>query len=572
MDELLKKINILYKKGNIKNQLQKLTIDCFRAFENDTVICFDHPLTVFVGKNGTGKSTALKLLKTLSKKREPKDYFFETVIDPEDNQKEYIFSFEINEKKYINLKKKKQWIIVDDLTDLNKLNSPQEIQSCIKKKKIVKPSININDIEFKTLIGAFDKSLFFDNTSRSQNMDRKISYTSKQSEKLMQNKMNKSSNKTSIYLSKSELKEVNYILGKSYKSITIFRHRYFSGTWGTTILFVDNREYSEFNSGSGEFIIATVVNKIDTLANGSILLLDEPEISIHPGAQKRLMKYLLKIILAKKLQVIISTHSPTIIEKLPNVCIKNFTVNGDNKIEVSNKTNYLEAFYNLECSFDKKSIIVEDDLAREILLSICMEEEYSNLFEINFFPGGAESIKTLLITAFSKSNTQNRFIVFDGDKYIKSVVKLESIPEIEKDITFYKKEFESITGVNSSNVKWGINGNKYNNNQKQKDSELSELIVKYLKFYKNNVYFFPEQIPEQIIFDWDYAKIIFSHLDLSEIEQTKNFKEKFLKLSCLTGIDVKVLEKFFISYFVKQKKSSENYHKLKTILDKILSI
>lgn len=572
MDELLRKINILYEKGNIKNQLQKLTIDWFRAFEHDTTICFDHPLTVFVGKNGAGKSTALKLLKTLSKKREPKDYFFETVIDPEDIRENNIFSFEINGKKYENLKIKNQWVIVCNLNDLNNIDSQEKLRSLIKNGKKAKPNININDIEFKTLIGAFDKSLFFDNISRSQNMDRKISYTRKQLEKLMQNKMNKSNNKTTIYLSENELKEVNCILEKNYKKITIFRHKYFGGTWGTTILFVDDREYSEFNSGSGEFIIATIVHKINTLNDGSILLLDEPEISIHPGAQKRFMKYLLKMILAKKLQVIISTHSPTIIEKLPDICIKNFTINSDNKIEVSNKTNYLEAFYNLECSFNKKSIIVEDDLAREILLSICTEEKYSNLFEINFFPGGAESIKTLLITAFSKSNTQNKFIVFDGDKYVKSVIKLDSIPEIEKNINFYKKEFESITGVNSSNVKWGINGNKNNSNQNQKDLELSELIVKYLEFYKNNVYFFPEQIPEQIIFDWDYAKTIFRHLDLSEIEQTKNFKEKFLKLSCLTGIDIKALEKIFVSYFVKQKKSSENYHRLKNILDKILSI
>lgn len=510
-------------------------------------------------------------MKTLSIKREPNDYFFETATDPEDAKKEYIFSFEIDGKKYINLKKKKQWIIIEYLTEFNRLNTPQEIQSYLRTKKISKPSITINDIEFKTLIGAFDKSLFFDNISRSQNMDRKISYTIKQSAKLMQNKMNKSSNKTSIYLSESELKEVNYILGKSYKNITIFRHRYFNGTWGTTILFVDDREYSEFNSGSGEFIIAITVNKIKTLTNGSILLLDEPEISIHPGAQKRFIKYLLKMILAKKLQIIISTHSPTIIENLPNICIKNFTMNGDSKIEISDKTNYLEAFHNLEYSFDKKGIIVEDDLAKEILLSICMEEKYINSFEIDFFPGGAESIKTLLITAFSKSDTRNRFIILDGDKYIKNVVKLESIPEIEKNINFYKNEFQSTTGVSSNIIKWGINGNNNNDDQIKKELELSKLIAKYLKFYENNVYFFPGQVPEQIIFDLDYAKKAFGYLNLSEIEETSNFKDKFLKLSNLTGIDINSLEKTFISYFVKQKKSSENYQRLKGILDDILS-
>lgn len=567
MDELLSKIDLLYKNGSIKNKLQKLTINYFRAFEKDTVINFKYPLTVFVGKNGTGKSTALKLLKTISTKRQPNDYFFESATDPIDAKKEYIYSFEISGKTYVNQKIKKQWIIGDDLTELN--NSSQE-----DTKKMSKPVTIINDIEFKTLIGAFDKSLFFDNISHSPNRDKKINYTIKQSTKLIQNKMNKSSKKKSSNLSEEELKEVNYILGKSYKSIMICNHRYFSGTWGTTILFCDDKDcnYSEFNSGSGEFIIASTIHKIKTLAKNSILLLDEPEISIHPGAQKRFMKYLLKIILNKQLQVIISTHSPTIIEKLPSICIKNFTINGNNKIEVSDRTNYLEAFYNLECSFEKKNIIVEDDLAKKILVAICQEENYYNLVEVNFFPGGAESIKTLLITAFSKSNAKNRFIIFDGDKYIKDVVKLEQLPEIKKDINFYKKEFQNITGVKSSSIKWGINGNKNNRNQQQKNLELERLIYQYLKFYESNVFFFPQQVPEQIIFDFDYAKSTFQYLDLSKIEQIDNFKEKFLKLSSLTKVDIKSLENLFISYFVNQRKSSDNYKHIKTILDKILSI
>ena len=570
LEEILKKIRTLYEKRIIKNKLEKLTVNYFRSFEKNTVINFDFPLVVLVGKNGTGKSTVLKLLKTISKKRKPSDYFFETEVDPEDANKEYIYSFLIEGKSYINLKKKKRWIHINDLNDLNKLKSMQEIDYYLKNKTIIKPQVDVCDIEFKTLIGAFDKSLFFDNTSRSQNMDKKISYTIKQTKKFIQNKMNKSSNKITINLTAEELSDVNFILGKNYKSIRICKHRYFSRTWGTTVLFSNDMEYSEFNSGSGEFLIATTVNRINRLPSNCILLLDEPEISIHPGAQKRFMEYLLKMILHKKLQIIISTHSPTIIENLPSVCIKNFTINGDSKIEISEKTNYLEAFYNLECTFGKKNIIVEDSLAKEILISICNEEGYSNIIDVNFFPGGAESIKTLLITAFSKTNTKDKFIIFDGDKYIKDVVEFDSIPEKAKNINFYKDEFQSVTGVKWNTPKWGIDGNSKNNDHKQRELELCGLIKKYLYYYRNNVFFFPEQIPEQIIFDLDYAKVVFSHLDISEIAKINNFKEKFLKLHSLTGIEIKALEKFFISYFVKQKKSSVNYKQLKATLNKIL--
>ena len=41
-----------------------------------------------------------------------------------------------------------------------------------------------------------------------------------------------------------------------------------------------------------------------------LLLLDEPETSLHPGAQVKLQRYILDQIKKKHLQVVISTHAP----------------------------------------------------------------------------------------------------------------------------------------------------------------------------------------------------------------------------------------------------------------------
>ena len=56
----------------------------------------------------------------------------------------------------------------------------------------------------------------------------------------------------------------------------------------------------------------------------SLIILDEPEVSLHPGAQEELKIFLLEQILIKRLQIIISTHSPKFSEFLPDDAIKLF--------------------------------------------------------------------------------------------------------------------------------------------------------------------------------------------------------------------------------------------------------
>lgn len=77
----IKKIDELYSKGVIKNQLEYLMINNFRQFGESSNVSFDHPLTILVGKNGSGKSTLLKLIMSMAKGRTPNDYFFETEWD-----------------------------------------------------------------------------------------------------------------------------------------------------------------------------------------------------------------------------------------------------------------------------------------------------------------------------------------------------------------------------------------------------------------------------------------------------------------------------------------------------------
>jgi hypothetical protein len=75
--------------------------------------------------------------------------------------------------------------------------------------------------------------------------------------------------------------------------------------------------YSSFNMGSGEDILIHLMYLLQGCPNGSIIVIEEIEIGFHPEALIRLAKHLQGIILKKKLQVIVSTHSTHFIDSVP---------------------------------------------------------------------------------------------------------------------------------------------------------------------------------------------------------------------------------------------------------------
>src|SRR5690606_39346468 len=83
------------------------------------------------------------------------------------------------------------------------------------------------------------------------------------------------------------------------------RHTRFSRDWSSDVCSSDlkNINYSEAFAGSGETAIVILVHKIFNATNESLILLDEPETSLHSGAQKRLMSFLIEQCIKKKHQI-----------------------------------------------------------------------------------------------------------------------------------------------------------------------------------------------------------------------------------------------------------------------------
>ena len=81
------------------------------------------------------------------------------------------------------------------------------------------------------------------------------------------------------------------------------------------VLSKEGRTYSGFHQGSGETTVAELLKT--SLPKHGLVLIDEIESSLHPRAQRRLMRDLAHAARVNECQIILSTHSPYVLEELP---------------------------------------------------------------------------------------------------------------------------------------------------------------------------------------------------------------------------------------------------------------
>lgn len=544
IENLTADIKKLFDKGIIKNRISQIKIHSLRHFDKESELNFGFPLTVIVGKNGSGKTTIMKAVKLLSTKRIPQDEFFETVID-DGGFKNADISY-ILDGKELQYKRLKQ----------NEWGKEGEIPKdfCVKY------------IQTKTMVGAIDKSLLYDDIGKNPNRTKKVEYIIRQSKKLGQNSMSVSGRKNQHFLEKDSLDAINYILQTNIQSVNVINHKYYSGTWGTSIIFKDCNCYSEYNSGSGEFAVTSIVDKMQSIPSGAILLLDEPEVSLHPGAQTRLMCYILEVIKRKKIQVIITTHSTSIIENLPKSAIKCFRKMENGKVVVEENVFFQNAFLELEFNINKKHLIVEDVLAKKIIQRILKTEGLEELLQVDFYSGGASNIKKYTVSTYAKTNVENRYIFLDGDQRKEEIPDFSKIPEVDKTDVYFKELFKKVVGIGADKIDWGVNANrKADRYDKQQEKEL---ILSYLEYYKKVVCFLPHEIPEDIIYDEEYLKTILGEENFPNVSKEKNAKEKLKKIADEVDQDINTIEEMLIYNFVRN--CNDDYYYILEILKKII--
>src|SRR5262249_41642775 len=148
-----------------------------------------------------------------------------------------------------------------------------------------------------------------------RSMDGRKSYLLYNSERIME---------PAHSLNDEQVAAVSKILEREYDSIRIIRHRFFNEEGYTVLLREPHLTYSEAFAGSGQFAVTVLVHRVTEAPERSLVLLDEPEVSLHPGAQRGLMAFIREQAKLQGHQFVLSTHAPEIIRDLPDEAIKVF--------------------------------------------------------------------------------------------------------------------------------------------------------------------------------------------------------------------------------------------------------
>ncbi|HCT5223948.1 TPA: ATP-binding protein, partial [Enterobacter hormaechei] len=326
---------------------------------------------------------------------------------------------------------------------------------------------------------------------------------------------------------------------RKYKSIRLLEHSLFTNDRAPTIILQsENLKYSEAFAGSGEFAVSILVHKLMDCQKASLILLDEPEVSLHPAAQCNLMNFLSEQALKKKHQIVISTHSSSIVKDLPKEAIKLFCLNDKiGKVDVLQNVSPEESFFILGERIEKKTVIVEDRLAKKFVEKALRIGGMGllNSFDVKYCPGGAGSIYQNIAVPLCVANVKNVIFLLDGDQCItKNFPTSNSIPANED-----SNLQEIIKTIINQDIKFHCDGSNGVANIKQK----TKMQRDFIDFIHDKISFLPVLTPEKFIIEnthGDYKT--YRDSIAKEITDSKQITMEICKLDTgeenITGDDI----------------------------------
>ena len=208
------------------------------------------------------------------------------------------------------------------------------------------------------------------------------------------------------------------ILPQKYRGVSLIRGR------SRDLLFagLDRREvvrYSEFHMSAGERAILRMSKDISGLKR-ALILIDEVEAGLHPWTQQQLMLELQRIALRNDLQVVVTTHSPVVLDSVPpegRVFLERDAATLDVTRAPAYRDIFQKALYGQ--SADRLSILCEDEVAEGVILGVLDVLNYRNGTRHDDFVVGRDTGSREFrghIHAFGKFGKLADFVfVLDGD-------------------------------------------------------------------------------------------------------------------------------------------------------------
>lgn len=545
MEKEINEIRKMKEKGVFKNYIEYIVFPYYKNLVPGTKINLNFPITILVGKNGSGKSSTLHALYGAPYWKSCSDFWFSTEVDPIEEtggkgRNRFFYGYKEDKqseiKEVMKMRMKRGSKTKEEDPDYWETSKPIKRDGMIAETRNDPVKKNVVYLDFRAEVSAFDKIFHFAKGDISQKKEL-LRNRSKYLNRLFNGEAMRfpgvpdEKKGTVKELSRDLLKKISFVLGKDYVSIKVADHSLFQNP-GTSI-YVKTKQssrYSEANAGSGEVAVIQLIKKIEEAEEYSLILLDEPEVSIHPGAQEKLKEYLLDATKRKRLQVIISSHSPILVKDMPSEAIKLYVTNSEGRFAVKEDVDYREAFYDLEdCVSDKKIIFCEDFAAKNIVEETLKRMDKLQYFDVEYNPGGEKTLLTKYLPAFITHDffKEKVILMLDGDMQTGYVYDEDNLTvKQEKDVSYMKKCVNDAYGVDIPAYVDGGQGGK------RVDQE-AKIYKEYLRYYQKSVFYLPNKsIPEKILLESNYAKSQYKNiLNIDGMITNENAKEILKSIS-----------------------------------------
>lgn len=363
-------------KNSFKHFTLELKVHRFRHL-SDVMLPLDHPVTVLAGTNKIGKTSLLLLLACSHEKFMRLD-----ASKPEPTWREHawkdVLTFTKHETETNDYSYSMKWRLANKSQsgEGKRLASSKSWSGLGKKSKDARQNAKIRDREVRLI-----------------DLDRLLPARS-----FSASLLRKSGNASLTKMSDDLTKAFCYVFDLPYNNG--FEISEVGGHVNKRCYLIDwpAHSYSSYGAASGEEALINLLRDILEAPDGSLILIDEIEAGFHPAVQRKLVRVICQIAWNQKKQFVVTSHSSTIIDAVPEKSRKFIEHHNGHYRTISGIAPQAALSKMDSIGHPLVRLFCEDDLAEFLIKKVATEvskehKNFARLFEI-IRSGPANMVKT----------------------------------------------------------------------------------------------------------------------------------------------------------------------------------